>query len=645
MPSNATIGALRVVLGADTAAFEDGLKKAEKSLSVFGINLAKWGAGLSVTGTLIGIGVAIKGAIDQADELGKSAQKIGVPIEELSKLKYAADLSGVSMEQLENNLGKLAKNMSLAAGGSDEAQKGFRALGVSVTGADGALRPTADVVADIAGKFEKLSDATGGKAALAMEVFGKSGRDMIPLLNSGAKGLREMYTEAEQLGLVISEKTYKAAEAFNDNLTRLDRVKQGMVLTITAQLLPALQTMSGMLVEAAKNSGALSQAGEQAQNALATMTVTALYTITGMKGLADVLNQVNGIAQELGAGNFSNVAAGISNLGTIVNDIIDKFSKVPETAKALLDGWKATGEGALSLAGKIDAPVIAAKNFQKALDDLRIKTIELQQGFVALAPGFVQQAISLGIMDASAAKAGLTVADLTAKQQQLNTAMWGVEGQQLRQQALSQFDQFAIKLQAFDAALSANAINVGTHAKLVKKSAEEIGNTWEQAGASIAGSIQGAASAFGAEYSKMAAAAKIAGAAQALINAYIGASNALASGIFPANLAAAASVLAAGIGFAATLNSVAVPALAQGGSFTVPGGMSGVDTRMMTLALAAGERVDVTPARDAGSSSAPVDVIMRGVSPKVLFAGENVKEFFDGLNDKIRDGYRIKVMS
>src|SRR5688572_13251607 len=117
MAGDTVIGALRVVLGADTATFEDGLKGADARLHAFAAGAAKAGAAIGVAlvaaGTAIAVGV--KRTIDEADNLGKMAQKIGVPVAELSKLKHAADLSDVSMQTLSTSLGKLSKNMVEAA--------------------------------------------------------------------------------------------------------------------------------------------------------------------------------------------------------------------------------------------------------------------------------------------------------------------------------------------------------------------------------------------------------------------------------------------------------------------------------------------------------------------------------------------------
>lgn len=256
MAGNAVIGALRIVLGADTASLETGLKSAAVKIGVFaGVSIAAGEAiGRAIGGTVRSIATAIPETINGFDSLAKQSQKIGIPVEQLSALSLAADLSDVSMEQLGKGVGKLAKTMvEAAAKPTSEAANAFRTLGISATNADGSLKAPSETLTEIAGKFEGLKDGAG-KTAVSMALFGRAGADLIPMLNSGSAGLAEMVMEARQLGLVISTETAKSAEAFNDNLTRLGKVKEGIIIQLSAHMLPLMQALSQTLIDAAKNS-------------------------------------------------------------------------------------------------------------------------------------------------------------------------------------------------------------------------------------------------------------------------------------------------------------------------------------------------------------------------------------------------------
>jgi hypothetical protein len=290
MAGNATIGALKVDLGLNSAQFTAGLKKAQAGIGQFGAIAARSFAMVAAGATLAAgaLGVAVKGAIDHADALGKAAQKAGVTVEALSRLEYAAKLSDVSLESLTGGLQKLSKGMADAAGGKGPAAA-FKALGIAVTDARGQLRGSDEVMTEIADRFSRLEDGAT-KTALAMQIFGKSGAEMIPLLNEGADGLKEMADESDRLGSTISTKTAKGAEQFNDTLTTIGAAMQGVANKVMEAALPALQSFADTLA---------SPEFQQAAVQLATWVIQAMDAITQVvvgttNAIRDLMNLMGG---------------------------------------------------------------------------------------------------------------------------------------------------------------------------------------------------------------------------------------------------------------------------------------------------------------------------------------------------------------
>lgn len=122
----------------------------------------------------------------------------------MAGFKYAAELSGVSIDQLQTGLGKLIKFQQDAAQGGKESTRVFEAFGIAVKDAEGNLRSTETLLKDFAVVFKALPNGPE-KAAMALQVFGKSGLEMIPLLNAGADGIEAMTDRAKDLGLVFDE--------------------------------------------------------------------------------------------------------------------------------------------------------------------------------------------------------------------------------------------------------------------------------------------------------------------------------------------------------------------------------------------------------------------------------------------------------
>lgn len=251
-------GSIVIDLLMRTGAFETDTARAEKSLKKLKAEAVDFGkqvgAAVAVAGTALAL--YVKTQIDAADEAGKAAQKTGVTVESYSALAYAASLADVSNEELTGSLVKLSRQMDEAAGGSESAQAKFTSLGVSITDATGKLRSSDDVLKDLADRFAAMPDGVE-KTAAAVDIFGKSGANLIPLLNSGSAGLREMADEAARFGKIIDTDTASAAEEFNDNLTRLKSAADGVALSLAQSLLPSLVEFSEELLTGLRNTNGL----------------------------------------------------------------------------------------------------------------------------------------------------------------------------------------------------------------------------------------------------------------------------------------------------------------------------------------------------------------------------------------------------
>lgn len=364
------IGALRVTLGLSTAAFETGLKKARGGLSSFASFAKSAGmvAGAALVAMATGVGLALKGMLEKADQMGKMAQSVGVPVEELSRLAYAAELSDISIEQLGTALKKQSRGMSDAAGGTGAAADAYERLGVAVTNSDGTLRSNTDVMADVADRFAGMEDGAQ-KTALAMQIFGKSGADMIPLLNGGSAGLREMMEEAEALGLTIDAKTAAAAERFNDNLTRLKSVGQGVTTQLAASMAPIMATVSDLFVKMAKNGALMNAAGTALGftfKALVSVLLVVIGTISiGVTRLTSFAKAFMAAAKGDFAGAWAELRKGATSSKAIFDSTIGQIPAV----------WRGAGSEAAAMAPRVGTQLAApledaAGKAKKAKDEI-----------------------------------------------------------------------------------------------------------------------------------------------------------------------------------------------------------------------------------------------------------------------------------
>ena len=177
--------------------------KLQSAVAATGSSFAALAGSFAASVGALSFASKIKETIDLADSFSKLSAKTGIAIDELSKLNYAADLSGVGTDALAAAIKKLNVNVSAAAAGGKEQAAIFKALGVSVRDAAGNALSADKVLASLADKFAASADGAD-KTAVAVALLGKAGADLVPLLNGGAKGLADMGDEAKKLGIIIS---------------------------------------------------------------------------------------------------------------------------------------------------------------------------------------------------------------------------------------------------------------------------------------------------------------------------------------------------------------------------------------------------------------------------------------------------------
>jgi hypothetical protein len=290
MAGKAQIGALHVQLGLDSAQFRNGLKLAQGDVSRFGKILTAGFAGmaLAATGAMAAFGIAVRGAAKHADALGMAAQKAGVTTQALSRLEYAARFSDVSLEELTGGLGKLSRAMVEASqNGGSQAASAFAALGVSIKDSSGNLRDSDAVFSDIASRFAMLEDGAA-KTSLSMALFGKSGANLIPVLNEGADGLQRYADKADRLGITISDDTAKAADKFGDTIDDIGSGFEGLTNKVMAAALPAMQSFADTLA---------SPEFQKAAMTLATNVIHALDMI--VQAITGVINMLTDLGNKI----------------------------------------------------------------------------------------------------------------------------------------------------------------------------------------------------------------------------------------------------------------------------------------------------------------------------------------------------------
>lgn len=253
MPSSSNAiraGRAFVELFADDTALVRGLKRAQAQLSAFGAAVAKIGAsmtaaGLAITTPLAGAAQAF-GSV--GDRIAKMSARTGIGVEALSQMAFATGEAGSNLETFEKGVRRMQAAITDAATGGTTTAEAFEMLGLSVDQLE-KLDPQQQFLA-IADAVAAIDDPTR-RAALAMDVFGRAGTELVPLMSGGSEGIRRLMRAADDLGLTLSTKDAQAAEVFSDALGRVFAVVQRATVAVGAAFAPTLSALGNSIAKAA----------------------------------------------------------------------------------------------------------------------------------------------------------------------------------------------------------------------------------------------------------------------------------------------------------------------------------------------------------------------------------------------------------
>ncbi|SMX27302.1 hypothetical protein TRP8649_01405 [Pelagimonas phthalicica] len=203
--------------------------------SDIGRNARRIAVGAGLAGGAI-FGVASSTA-ELGDNVAKTADKLGIGIETLQELRYAAERSGVATATFDGALEKMTKNIGLALEGTGAQKDALDALGLSAENL-AAMSPEAALAA-IADSLQGI-DSNAEKAALASDLLGRSGISMLNMLRGGSEGLEQLREDARRTGYVLTEQAARDAEVFQDTLLDTELALKGLKNTVGAALMPVV---------------------------------------------------------------------------------------------------------------------------------------------------------------------------------------------------------------------------------------------------------------------------------------------------------------------------------------------------------------------------------------------------------------------
>jgi TP901 family phage tail tape measure protein len=334
---------------------QKGLDAPEKKLKAFGAAAVSVGKGLMAAGAAVSAPLTAAAAAyaEVGAALEHASAKTGASVEALSTLGYAAQQSGVDMEGLEKGMTKMQKTLAQARSGSKQAQESFSALGINIADLKD-LSPDEQFKA-IADKLAQVEDPAN-RASAAMAIFGKSGADLLPLLDHGGSGIEQMQDRARALGLEMSGESAKGATSLKRAMADLGDVGKMLTVTIGQAVAPAVQQFAQ---RATRIIGIILQWSKSHQELIATIRKVAVGVTAAGAALAGLGLAISAMAPAVGAigavvaalaAPVAAVAIGVIGIGaafayaigsgdTFAGRIMSGLGKVADFLDTALGSW------------------------------------------------------------------------------------------------------------------------------------------------------------------------------------------------------------------------------------------------------------------------------------------------------------------
>lgn len=205
-------------------------------------------AAIAAVGAAVGAaaGALVSATTDTAalaDEILTLSSVTSLSTDTLQEMNYASELLDVSTDTMTGAMTRMVRSLDEAATGTGAAAEAYAALGVSVTDSSGNLRDTEDIFWDVVDSLGEIENATE-RDAIAMNLLGRSSRELNPLIEAGSEGFAQLAEEAHETGYVMSGDTLDAFGELDDNLQRLNNGTTAARNAIGQVLLPVLTDLS-----------------------------------------------------------------------------------------------------------------------------------------------------------------------------------------------------------------------------------------------------------------------------------------------------------------------------------------------------------------------------------------------------------------
>lgn len=372
MAETVSLGDLLIRISGNVDGLNASAKQATTALDSMNAGGNKLVAGMTTTtavvaGLFIGLAKTVDAAlstiVDKFVETGKTAQQLGLPVEELSKLQYAAKKAGVSTGELTEGIKDFVKAAGEVRSGIEPADRfvqSLNSIGISFKQLQ-TSRPT-DLLLEIADRFSRMEDGVR-KTRIAVDLFGRSGTEMIAFLNQGRAGITAYMDQLQATGNVLDKETTQKALKFKIAMDSIGGSFDAIMKKLTAEFLPVMETLATSFNSAIKSSEAMKLATDGLRLVFLGLANAATLAGAAIKATLESMGGMLETVRKLLAGDFKGAWDAYTNAWK------QSFTTLKDGLVGVKDQWVASG---LLAGGWATSVSTATEEVQKDLKALEL---------------------------------------------------------------------------------------------------------------------------------------------------------------------------------------------------------------------------------------------------------------------------------
>lgn len=384
-----TIGSMTAVVRATAGQFDADLKQAGNSIKQFqnkvnnsggsgGGLMGMFGGGASFAAGFAAVQTGIAAVtgtvqkffstIDNVENMQDFARQIGATTREITGLRFAAEIGGSSAEVMDAALQKMTQKLGEAREGSAETRVAFEALGLKLE--DLAAMTTGEQLKAIADRFKEVKNPAD-QAAIAVDIFGKQGVNLVNVLNEGSDGINKMIDRGRELGVVLGTDAANEMSAASTVIKEMKAAWQGLWNQLTLAVLPTLKSIVSVLTD-------IISFGRKA-----TQGVVSLFEPIAKRGAASPASPVAVETSESPLAQMKAAAKEADDAKKVMDDLFrqgesvtkslrteqEKYNASITDLKNLLDvgaiGWETFNRGVMQAASELEKAAAAKEEFDR----------------------------------------------------------------------------------------------------------------------------------------------------------------------------------------------------------------------------------------------------------------------------------------